>query len=209
MNSLTTISLSIVTIILFYGCETETQTSKKEVSKILPITSNSVGDVSLGMDWNKFITRSLKKYKLDTLPNSYFNLEGGGNGLLVSEGHEKMFFIYNKFPDSTRVGGIVILSDRCRTSEGVYIGMKLDDLVNIFPDLNLRPNLAPPPQEVFNPSKYQVTKNKKNYSIFTIGIQSNDGKLLGKYKDEGDYLEEGTQEYNTNGYVATIELHRY
>lgn len=199
----------IISLTLLCSCQTEVKEKNVAKPKILLITENSVDEVKLGMDWKKFFNKYDNQFDLDSLPNSAFNLNGGGNGILVSEGNEKMFFVYSKAPDSTKVGGIIVLSDRCRTREGLYIGMKMDQLSTIFPDLNLRPNQEPPPQEVFTPEKYQVIKGKRNHSVFTIGIQSEDGKLLGKYEEDGDYIETGTLEFSHNGFVATIELHSY
>ena len=199
----------IISLVLLCSCQPEVKEQKVNKPKILLITENSVDDVKLGMDWEKFFNIYDKHFDLDSLPNSAFNLNGGGSGILVSEGNEKMFFVYTKAPDSTKVGGIIVLSDRCRTKEGLYIGMKIDQLAAIFPDLNLRPNHEPPPQEIFTPELYQVIKGKRNHSVFTVGIQSEDGKLLGKYEEEGDYIEAGTLEFNHNGFVATIEIHSY
>gem|GEM_PF-6583595 len=196
--------------LLLYACEPASPPESTDKPAYIPITAKSVDGISLDADWEKSIKYLSKKsgYQLDTVENHVFNLDGGGEGLLIHSHNEKLYFIYRKEHLPDRIAGIIVLSDQCRTEEGIYIGMSLGELSVLMPDFNIKPNLMPPPEEIYLPKKYQTYRHKRQYSAFTIGFYSADGKLLGKYAESEDYTEKGTTEFNSlNGNVATIEMH--
>ena len=193
--------------VVLHSCQSETESKQESAPKYLKITAKSVDGISLDMNWDKFLQISSSKYRIDTVENHVFNLDGGGKGILLWEGEEKMYFVYRKSHRPDQVSGIIVLSDRCRTAEGIYIGMPIGELPLLCDSFNIRPNLMPPPDEIFTPTNYQTYKNKKQYTAFTIGFFSEDGAKLGKYSEDQDYSERGTNEFRPDGKVSTIEMH--
>lgn len=196
--------------LLLTACEPAQPPESTNNPTFIAITAKSVDGISLDADWYKSIKYLSQKssYQLDTVDNQVFNLDGGGKGMLIRSGNEKLYYIYRKEHRPERIAGIIVLSDKCRTEEGIHIGMSIGELSLLLADFNIKPNLLPPPEEIYLPEKYQIYRHKRQYSAFTIGFYSADGKLLGKYAESEDYTEKGTIEFNSlNGNVATIEMH--
>jgi hypothetical protein len=72
-------------------------------------------------------------------PASNYGVDGGGNGILVVNKGDTLFFIW-KFEKDTIIQGIDILSPKVMIDSNIHVGMSYEDIVKKYP--NAKPGMS-------------------------------------------------------------------
>jgi hypothetical protein len=152
------------------------------------ITDNGVGSVKLGMTYNQ-VKSILKSYKSNLYTGDCNSSEF--SGLIFKIGTTGNIGVSDLSCNKSKiVKQINICSSNFKTKEGIRPGMKMSELLKIYPRLKIEKGMDD--IETFSPN---------TYSNLTIEFMSNnDGSLIGKYQD----AEFNTTNFSKNAKVGCL-----
>ncbi len=148
------------------------------------ITANRVGGFEIG----DCIKTTLEKYKF---------IEDNGEYYLLLNDNDLIISIWSK--DEKKIAGLTIYSSAFRTTEGLKVGISIDSLLKIFPNIKMGfSDLTG--EEYFCIPKY--TKNRDRY--FLAYVKSDTGEELGEFISNDE-----TNNFKTNGKIVKIEIYNW
>lgn len=167
------------------------------------ITSNSIGTVKLGMTINEF-KESHSHMKIEIKKAWKYGVDGEGNGWLLSDNEKELIFVWSK-NDST-IGGIYCLSDKFTTTQGIKIGMKITELIKLYPKIILKQDYMNEYIEFFYIQIEPINENLPNPdgSIVTEFYSINK-ESVGDYSDS-DEFEQKTEKFNHERTIDRIAI---
>lgn len=168
------------------------------------INNTGIGKYGIGAPYSKFIAL-IPHTEIITNSDEY-----ASPGLLLYNKGEKYLEIGDKdYGRSGIIKFIRIYSDNFITSNGIYVGLSINDLTNILKgpvtvenDLEYNSeSILPPVFQTKNPDK-----TKPFGIIFNIVLKSYDDRMIGIYDNTNRYE---TKSFRTNGYVSAILIYNY
>lgn len=152
---------------------------KDSISKI-DVQRIMVDKAYIGMTISE-LKSSYPENNLKKEPVFKYDIEGGGDGILVSKEGTPQFFAWTMLDQDTIVG-IEILSPSIVISNGVHVGMTFQDF------LKIRPGSALSISEINTPYEYCYVEE----SSYSINFYTDDTNRVGKYTEAEDgYLYKG------------------
>ncbi len=172
----------IATALLFQFCSKankKNEEQKKEVVtektfevKEFLITPKSIGFARLGETMADF-KQAYKNCDLTTVPVWNYCVDGGGNGILVSRGKEKLLFVWT-MQGNDSIHSITGLNKHFQTKEGLGPTTSVGQLIKHYPSLTLVNDMLCEGLEFFREPKTRI------YFEFV----SNDSTRIGRYTNE-------------------------
>ena len=170
------------------------------------ITKNSVGNVTIGKKYSEFI---------NYFEDNGFNMKRSRSGVQIYQDSILVLKFSNKNWDDPPyiVKSIEVFSDRYRTSDNISIGMTINDLLLIYPDLELFLDGHSANFEYFQIPIYQTYDSDNSIKIaFIVIVSSLNNERLGvNYKlkqSRTGYNGNIADNYNENGVISKIMIYQ-
>lgn len=169
--------------------------------KYYNIHKTGIGPFGIGSSYSNFV--SIIQFDSASIEGYYL--------VLYDNNHEKILLLGDKnWNLSNVVQYIKIHSNKYRTSNGIHVGMSINELTNIL-KRNIEviyENLEGESESIF-PKEFQTDNDNHTLKyIFSIELKSYDNKKIGIYDvtNDGfsDYLI--TTNFRTNGYISLITI---
>lgn len=169
--------------ILMYGCKNEDEPKKKEspvaaqTKTMYSISSNGIGEIKIGDNYDK-VKKYCEKMNFRVVQKGGKEIQEDA-GLYIYQDTTLVILIGNKNWGLAPyiVKTIDIYSADFKTSDNVHVGMNMNDLHKIFPNVKLEQNDIEFPNHIyFCPEKYQSFRSAKPNIVFSINIQLNNSR---------------------------------
>lgn len=94
----------------------------------------SVDRISYGMTFEQ-VKKEYPNATFSEVPLSRYAVDGGGDGTKVSIDGKDQFVFWLDWQDTTTIGGIIVLSEDIFLDDGVRVGLTVEELLTIYPDI--------------------------------------------------------------------------
>ena len=178
----------------------------QNIEQKITITNNSVGVVKIGNNYSEFI---------NFFYNNNYNVKRNRSGVHIYQDSTLVLKFSNKNWDNPPyiVKLIEVFSEMYRTSDNVSVGMSIDDLLHIYPNLELFLDGHSASFEYFQIPTYQTDNSDKSINIaFLIIVSSTNNERLGvNYnlkQSRAGYFGYIADSYKTNGVVSRLLIYQ-
>ena len=155
---------------------------------------NVVGTADLGTTFSQFV----KKIQYDRINKTEDDWKIYKDGKVI-------MYIHDKGNGDLIVRSINILSPSIITTNGLHVGMSVDEFLKKCPNAKLEMSDMTG-AEYFSPDELQTYTRDGTYdSISHLYVESNDKKLLGT----GNFSDYPTANYRKNGSIRFISIYRW
>ena len=154
------------------------------------ISGQTVGLVRIGMEIDS-LQQKYPEYEFQEKPVFEFGVDGEANGLLAVKDNQPQFFVW-ALDDEKTVHGIVILSDRFVTGNGLKVGTTVEEILQKYPEVEIQRDGLDPNME------FIPIEDKK----ITLHFVNPEGVYIGEY--DTDNPEETSRSFDLDRKVDRI-----